>query len=76
MSKPQKRKLISGYKWQPVTLNEIMTYFGSANWTAYAGCLGIPYHNAWTKFMSKERFFQITSALHFNDNDDEEEKED
>jgi len=29
-----------------------------------------PYQNAWTKFMSKGRYLQITSVLHFNDNTD------
>ena len=29
-----------------------------------------PYQNAWTKFMSKGRYLQITSVLHFNDNSD------
>ena len=33
-----------------------------------------PYQNAWTKFMSKGRFLQISSVLHFNDNDDEDGK--
>jgi hypothetical protein len=29
-----------------------------------------PYENAWTKFMRKGRYLQITSVLHFNDNSD------
>jgi hypothetical protein len=31
-----------------------------------------PYNSAWTKFMTKSRFLQISSLLHFNDNEDEE----
>ncbi len=33
-----------------------------------------PYNNAWLKYMSKGRFLQISSVLHFNNNDDEEAK--
>jgi hypothetical protein len=29
-----------------------------------------PYQNAWTKFMSKGHYLQITSVLHFNDNNE------
>ncbi len=29
-----------------------------------------PYKNAWTKFMSRGRFLQICSVLHFSDNSD------
>jgi hypothetical protein len=73
-----KRKLIGGYKWQTVTLNEIITYFGiliyGMLFPQTGGCMRDAweslYHNAWTKFMSKGRFLQITSVLHFNDNDD------
>ena len=34
-----------------------------------------PYQNAWTKFMSKGRFLQICSVLHFNDNSDDQKLE-
>lgn len=81
-TKSQKRKLICGYKWQPVTLNEILTYFGILIYGMLYPQTGrrmrdaweSPYQNAWTKFMSKGRFLQISSVLHFNDNDDEDGK--
>jgi hypothetical protein len=31
-----------------------------------------PYQSSWTKFMGKGRFLQICTALHFNDNEDED----
>jgi len=33
-----------------------------------------PYRNAWTKFMSRGRYVQLTSVLHVNDNSDEERR--
>jgi hypothetical protein len=34
-----------------------------------------PYQNTWTKFMSKGRYLQICSMLHFNDNSDDQKLE-
>ena len=34
-----------------------------------------PYNYAWTKFMTRSRFLQIGSLLHFNDTDDERGRE-
>jgi hypothetical protein len=73
-------KLICGYKWQDVTRQEIMTYFGILIYCMLYPQTGrrirdywdSPYHNAWTKFMTRGRYLQITCALHFNDNNDEE----
>ena len=72
-------RLICGYKWQDVTLQEVMTYFGLLMYGMMFPKTGrrmrdsweSPYQNAWTKFMSKGRYLQITSVLHFNDNTDE-----
>jgi hypothetical protein len=69
----QGKKLISGYKWKPVTLSNIMTYFGILIYGMLYPQTGrrlwdlwdSPYQNAWTKFMSKGHYLQITSVLHF-----------
>ncbi len=79
-SVPKKRNLINGYKWIPVTLNEVMCYFGILIYfMLYPQTRGhlrdawdAPYHNAWLKFMSRGRFQQNSSVLHFNNNADEE----
>jgi hypothetical protein len=73
-------RLISGYKWQDVTRAEIMTYFGILMYSMLYPQTGrricdywnSPMLSAWTKFMSFGRYLQITSVLHFNDNNDEE----
>jgi len=72
----QGKKLIAGYKWKPVTLSNIMTYFSILMYGMLYHPTGrrlrdswdSPYQNAWTKFLSKGRYLQITSVLHFNDN--------
>jgi hypothetical protein len=72
-------RLICGYKWQDVTLQEVVTYFGLLMYGMLFPKTGrrmrdsweSPYQNAWTKYMSKGRYLQITSVLHFNDNTDE-----
>jgi hypothetical protein len=76
--KKQKRRLISGLKWMQVTVNDIMTYFGILIYSMLYPQTGIsmhdswdsPYFSPWTKFMSRRRFQQISSVLHFNDNND------
>jgi hypothetical protein len=73
-------RLLCGYKWKDVTRQEIMTYFGILMYAMLYPQTGrrireywdSPYHNAWTKFMSRGRYVQLTSVLHFNDNNDEE----
>ena len=71
-------RLIASHQWTAVTLQEIMTFFGILIYFMLYPQSGrrmrdtwdSPYHNAWTKFMTKSRFLQICSALHFNDNND------
>ncbi len=73
-------RLICGYKWVDVTRAEIMTYFGILMYSMLYPQTGrrirdywkSPMLSAWTKFMSCGRYQQITSVLHFNDNNDEE----
>lgn len=81
MSKKSRRKtLVSGYKWKDVTLSEVLTFMGLLIYGMLYPQTGrkmlewwdSPYKNAWTKFMSKGRFKQICSVLHFSDNDDED----
>jgi hypothetical protein len=82
-SKKGKKELIAGYKWKPVTLNNVVTYFGILMYAMLFPVTGhrmreawdSPYQNAWTKFMSKGRYLQICSVLHFNDNSENEKLE-
>jgi hypothetical protein len=79
MKTSRRPQLICGYKWTEVKRSEIMTYFGILMYCMLYPQTGrqirdywdSPYHNAWTKFMSRGRYQQITCVLHFNDNDDE-----
>jgi hypothetical protein len=82
-SKKGKKKLIAGYKWKPVTLNNVMMYFGIPMYAMLNPVNGhfmheawdSPNQNAWTKFMSKGRYLQICSMLHFNDNSGDQKLE-
>jgi hypothetical protein len=71
-------RLICGYRWQDASSQEIMTYIGLLIYGMLYPQTGrrmrdawdSPYISAWTKFMSKGRYLQIMTVLHFNDNDD------
>ncbi len=64
LHKLKKRKqLIAGYKWHPVSLEEILIIFGHESWNS-------PHLSPWMKFMTRGRFIQISSVIHFNNNDD------
>jgi hypothetical protein len=73
-----RKRYIGGYKWLPVTLQDKMTYFGllingmlylqTGRWMR--DYWESPYLSPLTKFMSRGRFIQISSVLHFNDNED------
>jgi hypothetical protein len=79
-NKVKRPRLIASHKWFPVVLPEVMTYFGLLIYFMLHPQVGkrvrdawnSPYNNAWTKFMTKSRFLQISSLLHFNDNEDDE----
>jgi hypothetical protein len=70
--------LIAGYKWRPLVLQEIMTFFGILIYGMLFPQTGWrmqewwdpPLKNAWTKFMTKGQFLQICSMLHFSGNGD------
>jgi hypothetical protein len=72
------KKLIAGYKWKPVTLPNVMTYFGILIYGMLYSQTGqrmreawdSPYQNAWTKFISKGHYLQITLVLHFTDDNE------
>ncbi len=76
--KKERKCLIAGYKWRPIILKEIMTYFGiliyGMLYPQTGHCMlewwDSPYKNAWSKFMSHGRFLQICSVLYFSDNSD------
>jgi hypothetical protein len=79
LKKLEKRKpYIAGYKWVPVSLQDIMTYYGVLIYGMLYPQTGrrlrdyweSPYLSPWTKFMSRGRFLQRSFALHFNNNDD------
>ncbi len=59
MAKPQKRKLISGYKWQPVTLNEIMMYFGILIYGMLYPQTGRRMRDAWESPYHNAGFFKL-----------------
>jgi len=71
-------RLVRGYKWRDVSMPEILTFMGMLMYGMLYPQTGrrmiewwdSPYKNAWTKFMSKGRFQQISSMLHFNNNED------
>jgi len=80
ISKQVKRKrYFAGYKWVPVTLQDVMTYVGMLIYGMLYPQTGrrmreswdSPYLSPWTKFMSRGRFQQISSVLHFNNNEDD-----
>jgi hypothetical protein len=81
--KVKRPRLIASHKWFPAELPEIMTYFGLLIYFMLHPQVGkrvrdaweSPLNYAWTKFMTRSRFLQIGSLLHFNDNDDEEGRE-
>jgi hypothetical protein len=62
----------------PVTLQELMAFIGLLVYGMLYPQTGrqmrvyweSPYLSPWTKFMSRGRFLQVSSVLHFNDNED------
>ncbi len=79
MEKSNKKYIyILGKKWKPVTVGKMITYFGmliyfmlypqTGHWLRSAW--KDQEFNFWTKHMSRDRFQQISSTLHFNDNND------
>ena len=73
-------KKVSGCNWQAVTVDDLLTYFGMLFYGMLYPQTGRslrdswdgPIRNPWTSFMSKGHFIQVTSMLHFNDNEDED----
>jgi hypothetical protein len=69
-----------GYKWQPVTVQDMLTFFGISMHYMLFPHTGRRMRdewedatrNHWTTYMSKSRYLQIISMLHFNNNEDEE----
>jgi hypothetical protein len=69
---------ILGSIWKPVTVSEMLKYFGMLLYaTLYPltgrrvrSCWDYPTLLPWTLKMTKGRFMQISSMLHFNNNDD------
>jgi hypothetical protein len=79
MDKSNKKYIyILGKKWKPVTVGEMITYFGMLIYFMLYPQTGRRLRSAWkdqefnfwTKHMSRDRFQQISSTLHFNDNND------
>ncbi len=74
----KRRKYIFGKKWMPVTVTDIITYFGMLIYFMLYPQTGRRLRstwkdqdfNYWTKNMSMIRFQRISCTLHFNDNTD------
>jgi hypothetical protein len=70
--KKKRQGLIAGYKWKPVILQEIMTFFGILIYGMLFPQTGhrmaewwdSPLKNAWTKLMTRGRFLQMTTVIH------------
>ena len=76
----KRKKYIMGYKWQPVSVKDMLIFFGILmQYMLYPqtgrrmrDAWNDPTRNSWTTSMSKARYLQIVSMLHFNNNEDEE----
>jgi hypothetical protein len=72
------RTKISGYQWNLVSIKEVITYFGLLIFAVLYPQTGQRFHSAWnnpslhpwTNSMTRWRMLQITSMLHFNNNED------
>jgi hypothetical protein len=71
---------ISGYLWKPIHVNDMLTYFGILIYSMLYPQTGHRMRtawkdqrtNAWTMHMGIGKYLQISSMLHFNDNENEE----
>ena len=78
--KKKNTRQICGYIWKPVSINELLTYFGILIFSMLYPQTGRRVRtawknqqvNAWTCHMGVGRFSQINSMLHFNNNDNTE----
>jgi hypothetical protein len=79
MDKTNKKCIyILGKKWKPVTVGKMITYFGLLMYFMLYPQTGCwlrsawkdQMFNFWTKHMSRDKFQEISSTLHFNDNND------
>jgi hypothetical protein len=74
------KKLIVGYKWTPVTVQEMLVFFAililfmmyPQTGRRMRDAWSDPDRNPWMTHMSKAHILQICSTLHFNDNSDSE----
>jgi hypothetical protein len=80
----EREKYIAGYKWELVSVKEILVFFGMLIYYMLYPQTGRkmrdawkdPQRNKWTVHMSQARFIQIRCMLHFNDNTNEESLKD
>jgi hypothetical protein len=76
----KKTTYVTGYLWQPVSVSDMLTYFGILIHSMLFPQTGRRMRDAWddasrnpwTSYMGKGRYLQITSMLHFNNNEDVE----
>ena len=75
----KKTKYVVGYVWHPVSVSEMLAYFGILIHSVLYPQTGRrmrdawddPNRNTWTSYMGKGRYLQVTSMLHFNNNEDD-----
>jgi hypothetical protein len=77
----KKKKYICIYRWRPVTIDDMFTYFGVLLFSMLypqtghrvRSCWDNQSINPWTAHISKAQYLQITSMLHFNDDNDKKD---